>query len=89
MTEAALGVNRAPVSASATVTKTGFVANPASAGRTFPRAEISAALLDRLADPAAPATLQLDYQTTAVEPFITDAGGRRGDLDGQAAWPGT
>ncbi len=72
VTGAALGINRAPVSASATVTKTGFVANPASAGRTFPRAEISAALLDRLADPAAPATLQLDYQTTAVEPFITD-----------------
>ena len=54
VTGAALGVNRAPVSASATVTKSRLRRNPASAGRAFPRAEVSPELLDRLADPAAP-----------------------------------
>ncbi len=73
VTAAALRINRAPLSASATVTRTGFVTSPASPGRAFPRKEITAALLEQLADPAAPATLELEYATTLVEPFITDA----------------
>jgi vancomycin resistance protein YoaR len=73
VTEAALGINVAPVSGTATATKTGFVATPAVVGRAFPRAEITTAILEQLADPAAPATLEITAATTAVEPYITDA----------------
>jgi hypothetical protein len=73
VTEAALGINRAPVSGSATVTETGFVASPAVPGKVLPSTEITAALLARLADPAAPGTLELAYQPVAVEPYIDDA----------------
>ncbi len=72
VTAAALTINRAPVSGTASVTKTGFATTPAVTGRTFPRATVVAALLAQLADPAAPATLELSYQTTATEPFISD-----------------
>ena len=73
MTTLALGLNRAPVSGSATAAKTGFVATPAATGRALPRAEISAALGERLADPEAPASLAFAYTTTRVDPFISDA----------------
>ncbi len=73
VTQAALGINRAPVSGTATVTRSGFVANPAKAGRAFPRAEISAALQEGLADPASPTTLELSFETATVEPYVTDA----------------
>jgi vancomycin resistance protein YoaR len=73
VTEAALGVNKAPVSGSATLTETGFAPNAASAGRAFPRAEISTALLEQLSDSSAPATLELAYETAVVEPYISDA----------------
>lgn len=73
VTEAALGVDRAPVSGSATVTATGFVARPAVPGKVLPRAEIAAALLAQLADPAAPDTLELSYETVPVEPSIDDS----------------
>jgi vancomycin resistance protein YoaR len=71
--EAALGVIQRPTSGSVTVTKAGFVVNPAVSGTAFPRAEITDALLAQLADPAAPATVELAYETEPVEPFITDA----------------
>ena len=70
--EVALGVIQRPTSGSVTVTKAGFVVKPAVSGTAFPRAEITDALLARLADPAAPATVELAYETEPVEPFITD-----------------
>ena len=73
VTETALGVNRRPVSGSATVTATGFVASSAVPGKVLPAAEITAALLAQLTDPAAPGTLELAYQTVPVEPNIDDA----------------
>jgi vancomycin resistance protein YoaR len=73
MIEAALVVNRAPVSGSATVTETGFVASPAVRGKMLPRAEIAEELLAQLTDPAAPDTLELAYQPVPVEPYIDDA----------------
>jgi vancomycin resistance protein YoaR len=73
LTNVALAVNRAPVSGAATATPTGFTARPAVPGMVVPRSEIAAELTARLTDPAAPATLQLAYATTPVEPFIDDA----------------
>ncbi len=73
VTETARDVNRGPVSGSAAVTATGFVASSAVPGKVLPGAEITAALLDQLTDPAAPGTLELAYQTVPVEPDIDDA----------------
>ncbi len=73
LTTLALQVNRAPVSGSATLGEHGFVASPAAVGRVVPRAEIARALVERLADPAAPDALELAYQTATIEPFIDDA----------------
>jgi len=71
--EAALRVDRAPVSGSATVAAAGFGAQPAVPGQAMPRAEIAAALLAQLAGPAAPDTLELSYETDPVAPDIDDA----------------
>ncbi len=48
------------------------MASPAVAGKVVPRAEIAAALLAQLADPAAPDTLELAYETVPVEPYVDD-----------------
>ena len=69
----ALRINRAPASGSATATATGFAATPAVPGKVVPRAEIAAALLAQLDDPAAPDTLQLSFETVPVEPYIDDS----------------
>jgi vancomycin resistance protein YoaR len=70
---AAGGMTRTPVSASATATTTGFATTPATAGRGLPREEVTRALLERLVDPSAPATLELAFDAVALEPFISDA----------------
>ena len=73
VSDAALGFNRAAVSASATGTATGFVATPAVPGKALPSADVTAALLARLTDPTAPDTLALSYQAVPVAPSIDDA----------------
>lgn len=62
-----------PVDASAEVADAGFVTTPAAAGRGLPREDVATTLLDRLADPAAPATLELAVEPTPIEPAVTDA----------------
>ncbi|MFH1474555.1 MAG: VanW family protein [Chloroflexota bacterium] len=66
-------VTRTPASATATATSTGFSTTPAAAGRGLPREEVARALLERLADPAAPETLELAFEAVALPPFVTDA----------------
>ena len=66
-------VDRDPVDATAEVAEAGFATTPAAAGRGLPRQDVATALLDRLADPAAPATLELAVEPTPIEPAVTDA----------------
>jgi vancomycin resistance protein YoaR len=70
---AADDVERTPVSATATVTKTGFATTPAAVGRGLPSDEVTQALLERLVDPAAPETLEVAVEATPLEPPVTDA----------------
>ncbi len=67
-------VARAPVSATAAVTKTGISTTPAVAGRGLPLEEVARALLERLVDPAAPETLELAMESIAIAPLVDDAG---------------
>jgi len=65
-------LDRAPTSGSAAVTKKGFTTVPAVPGRGLPRQDVAAALLDRLADPAAPDRLELAFDAVPVEPAVTN-----------------
>jgi len=66
-------VDRAPADGSATVTETGFEAQPAASGSALRQDEVVAALLDLLADPAAPATVEVAGTSDPVPPAIDDA----------------
>ncbi len=70
---AAGSVAQTPVSATATVTETGYSTTPASTGRGLPREEVARTLLERLVDPHAPATLALAFDPVRLEPFVSDA----------------
>jgi vancomycin resistance protein YoaR len=70
---AATGVDRDPVDGTATVAKAGYSTTPASDGRALPREDVARALLEQLADPKAPATLELTVDAVPVEPDVTDA----------------
>ena len=62
-----------PVDATADVTEDGFTTTPAVAGRGLPRDEVARALLERLAVPSAPTTLELAVELVPIGPAITDA----------------
>jgi vancomycin resistance protein YoaR len=66
-------VDRAPADGSATVTETGFEAQPAAFGSALRQDEVVAALLGILADPAAPATVDVAGTSDPVPPGIDDA----------------
>jgi vancomycin resistance protein YoaR len=70
---AAALVDRQPLDGTAAVTKSGFTTTTAVEGRGLPRDEVAAALLERLTDPAAPATLALSVAAAPIEPAVTDA----------------
>ncbi len=65
-------VDRAPVSGTAAVAKAGFKTTPASAGRGLPREEVAQAIVERLADPAAPENLEMAFDAVPVDPAVTD-----------------
>jgi len=71
--DAAGEITQTPVSATATVTETSIATTPARAGRGLPREQVAMALLERLVDPDAPATLDLSFDALTLEPFVTDA----------------
>jgi len=66
-------ITRTPVSATASATESGFATTPAAKGRGLPREEVARVLLERLADPGAPRTLELTFDAVAIEPFVSDA----------------
>jgi vancomycin resistance protein YoaR len=70
-------VDRAPLNAAASRTKSGFVAKPAVPGAALPQAEVAADLLDQLTDATAPATLDLAVARTPVAPQIGDEAAAR------------
>ncbi len=70
---AAEGVTRDPANATAIATATGFATTPAAAGTGLPREEVARSLVERLVDPAAPATLELAVEAVATEPSVSDA----------------
>ena len=71
--ERAAGIlDRAPVSGTATVTKSGFQTTPAAEGRGLPREEVARQLVARLADPAAPDAVGISVDAVPVEPAVTD-----------------
>jgi vancomycin resistance protein YoaR len=70
---AAALVDRPPLDGTAAATKTGFTTTPAVEGHGLPRDEVARALLERLADPAAPARLALAVAAAPIEPAVTDA----------------
>ncbi len=65
-------VDRAPVDAVATRTKSGFSARPAVPGAALSQQELAAELLGALADPAATATVELAAVMAPVAPRIDD-----------------
>jgi len=66
-------ITRTPVSATASATESGFATTPAAKGRGLPREEVARVLLERLADPGAPQTLELTFDAVEIEPFVSDA----------------
>jgi vancomycin resistance protein YoaR len=70
---AATFVDRPPLDGTAAVAAKGFTTTPAVAGRGLPREDVATALLERLADPAAPETLTLSFEAAPIEPAVTDA----------------
>jgi len=66
-------ITRTPVSATASATESGFATTPAAKGRGLPREEVARVLLERLADPGAPRTLELTFDAVEIEPFVSDA----------------
>lgn len=73
VSSAAAVVDRQPVDATASASGTGFVATPATSGRGLDREALARTLLARLADPAAPATLEIAADTVPLEPAVSDA----------------
>ncbi len=65
-------VDRAPVSGSATVTKSGIETTPAAVGRGLPREEVARELVERLTDSAAPDAVEISVDAVPVEPGVTD-----------------
>jgi vancomycin resistance protein YoaR len=70
---AAEEIDRAPVDATAAVTEEGFATTPAAAGRGLPQVETAQALLEQLAVPDAPSTLEVPVELVPIEPAVDDA----------------
>lgn len=72
VTRIALATNRAPQSGTAEISEGGFATQPAVPGKVLSHDEVAAAIEAALNDPAAPANVELSFETTAIEPFIHD-----------------
>jgi vancomycin resistance protein YoaR len=70
---AAEAIDREPVDATAAVTEDGFATTPAEAGRGLPQEEVAQALLEQLAVPEAPSTLEVPVELVPIEPAVDDA----------------
>ena len=66
-------LDKPAVSATAAATTTGFATTPAVGGRGLAQAELVDAIVQRLADPAAPDPLELTVTLAPLEPAVTDA----------------
>ncbi len=66
-------VDRTAADGSAAVLETGFAVQPAVPGSALRQDDLAAALLERLADPAAPATIEVAAASDPVAPTIDDA----------------